>query len=82
VYYGTYIAVAILVLKIILLIVTLLALYGVAKGILTKNIKNKKTTFVMVEYTKLGMLLTLSYTSEASPGSVHFVPNFKSAKRP
>jgi hypothetical protein len=39
VYYGTYIAIAILVLKIILLIITLLALYGVAKGILPKTEK-------------------------------------------
>jgi hypothetical protein len=42
VYYGTYIAIAILVLKIILLIVTLLALYGVAKGNLTKQRKKVK----------------------------------------
>jgi hypothetical protein len=39
VYYGTYIAIAILVLKIILLIVTLIALYGVAKGNLTNREK-------------------------------------------
>jgi hypothetical protein len=47
VYYGTYIAIAILVLKIILLIVTLLALYGVAKGIVTKwkiKFKTEKRT--------------------------------------
>jgi hypothetical protein len=42
VYYGTYIAIAILVLKIILLIVTLLALYGVAKGIFPKRKKKFK----------------------------------------
>jgi len=34
VYYGTYITIGILVLKVILFIITLIALYGVAKGIL------------------------------------------------